>query len=520
MRNKYKPAIIILTLLIATFLITSTNKLIYVSASEPSEPHAANAMWVEPSTIELSTDTHPVGYKFNITVWINLTVTCGAWEIKLIYNKNYLNATRTGLTAGTTSEFFQGKFVIPVMPTFGPVNATHDYVLYGEAILTAPYREPGYGSLCWIEFEVIAQPEAGETLTTKLDLSTFYPSETYALDDAGQKIDLTIYNAIYTYSSAEAPPPPPPPSPVTGTTIAVSPPEIIDPTMTPGSTFSINITILNVTDLKKCKFNLTYNTNIISWISFNVFEVENQTPTAITLLNDQAGYIWVELTYPTSLSTEEAIPIVGIQFKVDALGATPLDLNQTELLDSEDQPIEHQTQDGLFMTLIRDVCVTDVIVNVEWTYQGWPVNITVKVRNEGNINETLIVSTYYDDALITNITVTNLPPNSETALNLTWDTTNVEPCSNYTISARAHAVPYEFDLTDNYLANGKVKVRYFGDTNGDNRVDIQDVYNAASAFGSYPGHPRWDPTVDMDRNGIIDISDVFAIATHFGEGCP
>ena len=184
----------ILQLIIIALLSTSIVSPVF--ASEPSEPHAADAMWIEPSTLNVPATE---GYKFNVTVWVNLTITCGAWEIKLIYNKNYLNATRIGLTAGTTSEFFQGKTIIPVPPGFGSVNATHDYVLYGEAILSPPYREPGYGSLCWIEFEVTNAPPEGEVVEVKLDISTYAntsPPETYVLDENGEKVFPDIYDAL------------------------------------------------------------------------------------------------------------------------------------------------------------------------------------------------------------------------------------------------------------------------------------------------------------------------------------
>lgn len=56
-----------------------------------------------------------------------------------------------------------------------------------------------------------------------------------------------------------------------------------------------------------------------------------------------------------------------------------------------------------------------------------------------------------------------------------------------------------------------------GDINGDDIVDIFDVVMVATAFGSYPGHQRWNPDADLVPDGIIDIFDVVTIATNFGE---
>jgi branched-chain amino acid transport system substrate-binding protein len=53
------------------------------------------------------------------------------------------------------------------------------------------------------------------------------------------------------------------------------------------------------------------------------------------------------------------------------------------------------------------------------------------------------------------------------------------------------------------------------DLNG--RVDILDIAKAAIAFGSYPGHERWDIETDIDGNADINIIDIAQIAMRFGE---
>lgn len=55
------------------------------------------------------------------------------------------------------------------------------------------------------------------------------------------------------------------------------------------------------------------------------------------------------------------------------------------------------------------------------------------------------------------------------------------------------------------------------DLNLDRVVDIQDIAMVAYAFGSYPGHPRWNPDVDFNDDGKVDIRDLALIAGHFGE---
>lgn len=57
------------------------------------------------------------------------------------------------------------------------------------------------------------------------------------------------------------------------------------------------------------------------------------------------------------------------------------------------------------------------------------------------------------------------------------------------------------------------------DVNKDGKIDILDVALVASAFGSYPGHPRWDPDADLNGDCKIDIRDIAIVACHFGEYC-
>ena len=55
------------------------------------------------------------------------------------------------------------------------------------------------------------------------------------------------------------------------------------------------------------------------------------------------------------------------------------------------------------------------------------------------------------------------------------------------------------------------------DINRDKKVDMKDIGIAAQAFGSYPGHPRWNPDADVDDDDDVDLFDISLIATHFGE---
>jgi len=58
------------------------------------------------------------------------------------------------------------------------------------------------------------------------------------------------------------------------------------------------------------------------------------------------------------------------------------------------------------------------------------------------------------------------------------------------------------------------------DLNEDGVVDMQDIGIAASAFGSYPSHPRWNPIADINKDDAVNMRDIALIARHFGETDP
>jgi len=60
-----------------------------------------------------------------------------------------------------------------------------------------------------------------------------------------------------------------------------------------------------------------------------------------------------------------------------------------------------------------------------------------------------------------------------------------------------------------------------GDLTGDREVDMRDIAIAARAFGSTPGHPRWDPRADITGpegypDNEVDMRDIGILARNFG----
>jgi parallel beta-helix repeat protein len=85
-------------------------------------------------------------------------------------------------------------------------------------------------------------------------------------------------------------------------------------------------------------------------------------------------------------------------------------------------------------------------------------------------------------------------------------------------------IPYVIDEnnTDNYplIYPSKCYDPHYTsspDINKDGKVDIRDVFVIAMAFGSTPGDPNWNPIADLNNDGTVNILDVFAVAWDFGK---
>jgi hypothetical protein len=75
-------------------------------------------------------------------------------------------------------------------------------------------------------------------------------------------------------------------------------------------------------------------------------------------------------------------------------------------------------------------------------------------------------------------------------------------------------------MADNTFTNGVVYVGIPGDINGDGKVDLKDVYAVAKAYGSFPGHPKWNPNCDINNDNKVDLKDYYTTCKNYGKTDP
>jgi len=155
------------SILLVLLMVTPSYSINYVITDVPSEPHPANAIWIEPSNISIA----DIGDKFNVTVFVNVTLKSFAWQVKLYFNSTFFQALKIGYTNGNKSDFFTEYSPMPVSPR---INNEAGYILHGESLLGNDEKAPGYGSLIWIEFNLTQIPPQ--------NCSTIYFSMPYGID--------------------------------------------------------------------------------------------------------------------------------------------------------------------------------------------------------------------------------------------------------------------------------------------------------------------------------------------------
>lgn len=132
------------------------------------------------------------------------------------------------------------------------------------------------------------------------------------------------------------------------TKIYIDPQSIEDPNLDPGETFSINVTVANVSNLLGYDFNMSYNTAILTCTGVSVGPLNNM-PSPLWLVDDIVGNVWVNVTYGTPFTTISPATLASITFLIQGRGSSVFDLYSTSLVDTLGESISHEVSDGYFV---------------------------------------------------------------------------------------------------------------------------------------------------------------------------
>lgn len=161
-----------------------------------------------------------------------------------------------------------------------------------------------------------------------------------------------------------------------------------------------------------------------------------------------------------------------------------------------------------------DIAIISMLVNPLRTEPESPVSINVTVENQGVKYADFDVNIYGNSNLISTKQITLLP---REVANVTFTWFPIEVYGLYMLSSTVSICPGEIDTSDNVCYGPYVTVAFKADINVDGKVDMKDVRTASKAFGSYPGHERWNPDADVSGDERVDMRDLRLITKNFGK---
>jgi parallel beta-helix repeat protein len=296
--------------------------------------------------------------------------------------------------------------------------------------------------------------------------------------------------------------------------VSVYPESIVGPAPKIGETFTVNITIANVTDLYTWQAGMTFNPNVLEALSIAEGEFLKRAgvPTLWTpgTINNPLGTI----SY-SACSVTGATPgvtgsgqLMSVTFRVKGSGNSTLHITDVLLLDHNLVSITPVTiVDGHVEIHVQDIAILSVTTSATEAYPTWivPFNVTVVVENQGTRTETFDVTVYANTLVIETKSVT-LAAGATTTLVYNWNLASVAE-DTYTIRAEATILYGEVDTADNTKTDGTVKIKHPGDANDDSVLNAYDLGILAKAWGTSVGEPLYDARADFNGDETIDTLD-------------
>jgi hypothetical protein len=375
----------------------------------------------------------------------------------------------------------------------------------------------GNGVFTTVNFTVIGRGNSPLTLGTPA-------VDTFFLNTPQNDIPATIN--VGSFNNFVAPP---------TAKIFVNPSSVVNPSLTQGQTFDVNLSIQSGTDVHSWAADIFFNNTLLNatgGVEGPYLSSAGATSFTATVQNDFSateGRIQLNCSLANGGTNGDG-DLAIVTFNVLTTGSTPLTLSNVDLRDSQNTVLPFTTANGFFSNVsVRDVAVQNVSTFNDVVAQGFMVNttevhimlnVTVMVVNNGDFNETFNVGIYIDAALAAPLQlVENLTSHETRTLEFLWDTFGVS-LGNHTLSASAEVLSGEADTANNTFVDGQIKVIFPGDVNQDGVVDMRDVGVIVQSFNAFFDSARFNPYADLDGNGRIDLRDIGIWGCNFGKHNP
>jgi hypothetical protein len=169
-------------------------------------------------------------------------------------------------------------------------------------------------------------------------------------------------------------------------------------------------------------------------------------------------------------------------------------------------------EEGVNVGVYWDESCTQRVASIDWGAlgPGSSSGVVVHVRNEGSGPYLLTLTTHNWQ-----------PDNAPAWLDFSWN------CENRTVVAgqvvevdMALHVAWSFPGNFSGFGFGIVfegREYIQGDFNKDGDVNLGDLIILASAFGTSPGNPQWNPVCDLDGDGAVGLYELGVLSMNYGK---
>ena len=314
------------------------------------------------------------------------------------------------------------------------------------------------------------------------------------------------------------------------------------------NTFTVDVCIENATDLVQWALNVQVDPNVLNissiedeagtvlydyadsqWMT-TVWMVDEVNPAEGTIINaTHAINQWPDL-YPRYGGFNGNGKLCNLTFTVlDETAYSPIDLFGVLVMDGQNYTTGDVhafppdiVEDGHYNPPPPggDAAVTNVVPSENQTYQPWTINVTVTVLNNGTEPISFNVTAYYENVTaayeIGTQTVPDLAGGAEMNVTFSWPLSGVA-LGLYDVKANATLAGDINPGNNEFVVYNATKVKYIGDVDGSAKVDYKDLWALGSAYGSVPGHPRWNKQCDFDETDKVDYKDLWALGARYGD---
>jgi hypothetical protein len=527
-----------------------------------------NAYSIESTTIGINPkDTFSlIGESFTIKVAITNVTNLNGWQITLSFNSSLINCTEVSVP---TDDIFKGHETIGL----GSNTAIPGLVTCWNALWVIGDKVNGSGSLCQIKFKALSQ---GFSPINFINIMRFQYNGTFLLDPTSNLIPFSVVNgsAKITVSAKSLSVPF-----HYQTKTYYSGPAALEMVF---DYYGEDIDQYEIADVARTFPNVTYSDELrraahFSNLSTSMGQELTQNITAYSLR--KLGYGTFEKTGLTLPQLRTLIvneyPIIVLTWydlsKQRGHYRVVIGYNSTHIMVHD--PWNKATWGGEYGG--ANVAIDYTTFAELWEYSNnwalfvrpWEITIKGSLIKQDTFNVTATISYIcpqeFQDPIYTatHCNATAILPfglnfvEGETAKKtvgsgtilpgtlekVSWIIVSPTPNTTHTMKilvegkvgghVNAHGIYPSYDYNDriggeiefliNRCPNG------FGDVTGpnglpDRRVDIRDIVVIAAAFGSSPGHPRWNSAADITGptygvpDNKVDIRDVTAAARNFG----